>query len=76
MLERGAKPEVARSVLPNCTKTEIVMTGNVRSWRQFLSLRASGHAQKDVQHLSKLIYETFIDNDIPSYLFDDIIGGK
>jgi thymidylate synthase (FAD) len=67
------KPETARSVLPNSTKTEIVMTGNVRSWRQFLSLRSSGHAQKDVQHLSQLIYQSFMDNGIPAYLFSDII---
>lgn len=73
MIEAGCKPEVARSVLPNSTKTEIVMTGNVRSWRQFFQLRMTGHAQKDVQHLSQLIYQSMIDNGVPSYFFDDII---
>lgn len=75
MIQAGCKPEVARSVLPNSTKTEIVMTGNVRSWRQFLQLRTAGHAQKDVQHLSKLIYTAIVSNGVPKYLFDDIIGG-
>lgn len=74
LLERKVKPETARSVLPNCTKTEIVMTGNVRSWRQFLQLRTSSHAQRDVQHLAYEIYNTMIDNNIPKYLFDDIIN--
>jgi thymidylate synthase (FAD) len=76
MIENKCKPEVARSVLPNSTKTEIVMTGNVRSWRQFLSLRKAAHAQKDVQHLSSLIHEAIVSNGVPSYLFEDIMGGN
>jgi thymidylate synthase (FAD) len=73
LLERKCKPETARSVLPNCTKTELVMTGNVRSWRHFFQLRSSGHAQKDVQQLTKLMYTAMMENGIPSYLFDDVI---
>lgn len=73
LLEHKCKPEVARSVLPNCTKTEIVMTGNVRQWRHFFKLRSSGHAQKDVQYLVQLMYTAMMDNGIPSYMFDDII---
>lgn len=67
------KPETARSVLPNSAKTEIVMTGNVRQWRHFFKLRQAGHAQKDVQHLVQLTYQSFIENGVPAYLFDDII---
>ncbi|KRE33453.1 FAD-dependent thymidylate synthase [Paenibacillus sp. Soil724D2] len=74
MIEEGCKPEVARSVLPNSTKTEIIMTGNVRCWRQFLSLRLAGHAQKDVQHLARLMHEAIIDNGVPEYLFDDVVN--
>lgn len=74
MLREGCKPEVARSVLPNSTKTEIVMTGNVRCWRQLLQLRLAGHAQKDVQHLARLIHEAIISNGVPAYLFDDIVN--
>ena len=73
LIEMKVKPETARSVLPNSTKTEIVMTGNVRSWRHFFSLRSSGHAQKDVQHLSQLIYQSIVSNGVPAYLFDDVI---
>lgn len=73
LIEQKAKPETARSVLPNSTKTEIIMTGNVRSWRQFFSLRSARHAQKDVQHLTKLIYQSFVENGIPKYLFDDVL---
>ena len=42
LLEIGALPEEARTVLPNSLKTEIVMTANMREWRHFLSLRAAG----------------------------------
>ncbi|MGN1370913.1 MAG: FAD-dependent thymidylate synthase [Candidatus Coprovivens sp.] len=42
MLNRGATPQEARSVLPNSLKTEIVMTANLREWRHFFKLRAVG----------------------------------
>jgi thymidylate synthase (FAD) len=73
LIQSKVKPETARSVLNNSCKTEIVMTGNIRSWRHFIQLRSAGHAQKDVQHLTQLIYKSFMENDIPAYLFDDII---
>jgi thymidylate synthase (FAD) len=74
LIQYKVKPETARSVLPNSAKTELVMTGNVRSWRQFFSLRKAGHAQKDVQYLVQLIYQSFMDNGIPAYLFSDIMN--
>lgn len=46
MLEAGATPQEARSVLPNSTKTEVVMTANLREWRHFLKLRAAGTTGK------------------------------
>lgn len=73
LIYHKVKPETARYVLPNSTKTEIVMTGNVRSWRHFFSLRMSGHAQKDVQYLTQLVYQSMIDNGVPKYLFDDVV---
>jgi len=41
LLEQGATPQEARSVLPNSLKTEVVMTANIREWRHFLKLRCS-----------------------------------
>lgn len=46
MLELGATPQEARSVLPNSLKTEVVMTANMREWRHFLKLRAAGTTGK------------------------------
>ena len=46
MLELGATPEEARSVLPNSLKTEVIMTANMREWRHFFRLRAAGETEK------------------------------
>ena len=46
LLELGATPEEARSVLPNSLKTEVVMTANMREWRHFFRLRAAGETGK------------------------------
>lgn len=42
LLGQGWLPEQARMVLPNCTKTEIVVTANFREWRHIFELRALG----------------------------------
>jgi len=42
LLEIGDLPQMARDVLPTSTKTEVVMTANIREWRHFLRLRAIG----------------------------------
>lgn len=46
------KPEVARGVLPNDTKTQIVVTFNLRSFRHFLKLRLDKHAQYQIRNLA------------------------
>lgn len=44
MLRNGVKPQIARSVLPTCLKTEVVMTANFREWRHVLRLRVLNEA--------------------------------
>lgn len=39
---QGASPQIARSVLPNSLKTEIVVTMNLREWIHFFNLRSVG----------------------------------
>lgn len=46
LLNSGATPQEARSVLPNSLKTEVVMTANLREWRHFFKLRALGTTGK------------------------------
>lgn len=40
--------EAARAVLPNMTPTSIVVTGNHRTWREFLQKRATVHADAEM----------------------------
>ncbi len=39
----------ARSVLPNETETVMVLTGNVRSWRHMIEMRANGGAEVEIR---------------------------
>lgn len=42
LLDLGATPQEARSVLPNSLKTEIIMTCNEKEWQHIVNLRAKG----------------------------------
>ena len=42
LLDNGATPQQARDVLPNATKTEIVMTGFASDWKYLFDLRLFG----------------------------------
>ena len=63
-------PQIARSVLPNCLKTEIVMTANLREWRHFRKLRTAPDAHPQMRALvNPLLNE--LKSAIP-IVFDDI----
>lgn len=55
MLEAGATPQRARSVLLTCLKTEIVMSCNFREWLHFLTLRTAKAAHPDMRIIAKMI---------------------
>lgn len=56
LLSLGCKPQTARSVLPTCTKTDLIMTMNFRSLLNFLSLREkSPPAHPDISFIAKEI---------------------
>jgi thymidylate synthase (FAD) len=59
MLELGASPQIARSVLNNSTKTEIVVTMNLREWRHFLKLRCAPDAHPQMCEIAFLMLNTF-----------------
>ncbi|SNS26657.1 FAD-dependent thymidylate synthase [Rhodococcoides kyotonense] len=44
--------QAARSVLPNATETRVVVTGNYRAWRHFVSMRASEHADVEIRRVA------------------------
>lgn len=55
LIEDGAKPQEARSVLPNSLKTELLMTMNLREWRHFLKLRTSEAAHPQMREVALMI---------------------
>lgn len=52
LINKGLKPQEARGVLPNATKTELVMTGFESDWEGFFRLRCSGAAHPDARKLA------------------------
>ena len=69
MLELGATPEEARSVLPNSLKTEIVVTMNLRSWRNFFRLRVDSHAHPQMREVAEIVYKAFQEK-LPVFVAD------
>lgn len=51
----GWRPEMARGELPNCTKTEIVMTANFREWRHFFTLRTAPAAHPQMREVANML---------------------
>ena len=70
LIENGCKAQTARAVLPTCTKTELVMTANLREWRHFVKLRGSAAAHPDIRILTKDLLRQ-LKAQIP-VVFDDL----
>ena len=71
LLENGAKPEEARSVLPNSLKTEVVMTANLREWRHFFRLRCARAAHPQMREIAnQLLAQAYA--ELPA-IFEDIV---
>jgi thymidylate synthase (FAD) len=66
----GCPPQIARSVLPTCLKTEIVMQANFREWRHVFQQRTSPAAHPQMRELMiPLLMEV---RSLIPVLFDDI----
>lgn len=59
LIARGVAPESARFILPQCTKTRLYMTGNLRSWIHYLTQRLDPHAQKEHRDVAESILVHF-----------------
>jgi len=68
LIENGESPQIARGVLPNSLKTEIVMKANLREWRNIFKLRTpvTAHPQmrevmipllKELQSLVPIVFD-------------------
>ena len=70
LMELGAEPQQARSILPNSLKTEIVVTMNLREWRHFFKLRTAKRAHPQMREVACMILDLFKEQ-VP-VIFDDI----
>ncbi len=56
----GVKKEDARFVLPECTNTKLVVTGNFQAWRDFLRLRDDVAAQWEIREVAQKIRKELV----------------
>ena len=71
LIDGGARPEEARSILPNSLKTEIVITMNLREWRHFFKLRTSYRAHPQMREVAIPLLKCF--QELMPIIFADII---
>lgn len=71
LIEMGAKPQEARSVLPNSLKTEVIMSANFREWRHFMKLRTAPTAHPQMREVTIPLLAKF--KELIPVIFDDII---
>lgn len=61
--------EAARAVLPNAAETRALMTGNSRSWREFIEKRANIHTDAEMCRLAVAIFQ-LLKQHLPSVFQD------
>ena len=66
----GVPAQIARYVLPNGTRTRIVMKANLREWRHFLKLRCHSSAQPEMQIIANKILEVLY--GLYPVIFEDV----
>ena len=70
LLELGATPEEARSILPNSLKTDIFVTMNLREWRHFFKLRVHEASHPQMREIARPMLDHF--KQLLPVVFDDI----
>lgn len=62
LLECSLTPQLARGVLPNDTKTELIMTGFKSDWGHFFNLRCAKDAHPEAQEVANMIKNIYYSN--------------
>ncbi len=68
----GIPNDIAKYCMPEAYKTSLVMSINARSLQNFLELRTSKHALKEIQDLAKTLFEA-IPNE-HKFLFEEFMN--
>lgn len=71
LIVNGWTPQQARSVLPNSTKTEIIITYNFREWRHFFKLRTASAAHPQMQEVARPLLDKC--KELIPVIFDGIV---
>ena len=64
MISKGAKPQESRAILPNSTKTEIIMTATRDVWKHFFDLRTAAGAHPQMKQIAEPLKAAFIERGI------------
>lgn len=72
-IDEGAKFEDARYLLPEATKTSLVMTINARSLQNFLTLRLDSHAQWEIRSLAAEVEWVLMDHNKQWYQLMELL---
>ena len=59
LIEKGWKPQEARTILPNSLKTELIMTGFDFDWQHFFELRCAPNAHPQAKELADMLKDKF-----------------
>lgn len=59
LIEKGWKPQEARTILPNSLKTELIMTGFDSDWQNFFKLRCAPNAHPQAKELADMLKDKF-----------------
>lgn len=70
ILQKGTRAELARGVLPNSLKTEIIVTANLREWLHIFELRCARAAHPSMRRIMCEVLKVFAER-IPS-LYSDL----
>lgn len=75
LMDNDWSPQMARSVLPNSLKTEIVMSCNLREWKHFFKLRTSEAAHPQMREIAIPMLKEF-QTRIPIIFGDIVVSDK
>lgn len=74
LIERGVPRkqarEAARAALPECTETRLLVSGNVRAWRDFVKLRDADGADAEIHEFARQVRELLRERVAPASVQD------
>lgn len=75
LIAKGIDPSVARQLLPNSMRNNLIVTGNLREWLNFMNLRLCNRNTSEIQYVAMLIKDdllTYVPT-IGSYMTPDCV---